>query len=434
MSEIEKTIDSLGRAFEEFKETNDKRVKEIEQRGEATSETTEKLDRIEKRMNDLNEEKKTLEQRLVEAETKLDTPHGNGADRSVDSPEARQHVKAFERFVRSFGQDEEAKRELRDVEAEMRKRATLIGTNSLGGFAVPEVIASQIERQVLQKSPLRQYARVVTVGTSDYKELVDIRGEGGGWVGEGDARSETDTSSLAECAPSFGIVYAYPKASEEALQDIFFDVGNWLATNSADTLASLEGEAFVTGNGTKKPTGFLNGTPVSQGDYDTSPSLDHPDLQYFATGVADGFGTLSTTSPENYPGDVLLDTIYGLKNVYRQNARWMANPTTIATVRKFRDADGNYLWAPGLAAGQPSTLLGYEVIEDDYMPDIAANAFPMAFGDWQRGYLVADRVGMSVTVDDNITTPGYVKWYIRRRVGGAVLNNHAIKLVKAATS
>jgi len=434
MSEVEKTIDQIGRAFEEFKETNDKRLKEIEQRGQATSETTEKLDRIEARMQELDERKKEIDQRLADAEVKIDTPRGNGREESKDSPEAKRHAQAFERFVRSYGQDEEAKIELRNAESDMRKRATLIGTNSLGGFAVPEIIASQIERQVLQKSPLRQYARVVTVGSSDYKELVDIRGESGGWVGESGTRSETDTSSLAECAPTFGIVYAYPKASEEALQDIFFDVGNWLATNSADTLAALEGEAFVTGNGTNKPTGFLDGTPVSQGDYDTSPSLDYPDLQYFASGAAGGFQNDQTGSPVGNPGDVFLDTIYGLKNVYRQNARWLMNPATIATVRKFKDADGNYLWAPGLAAGQPSTMLGYEVIEDDYMPDVGTNAFPVAFGDWQRGYLVADRVGMSVTVDDNITTPGFVKWYIRKRVGGKVLNNHAIKLIKCAAS
>jgi HK97 family phage major capsid protein len=132
--------------------------------------------------------------------------------------------------------------------------------------------------------------------------------------------------------------------------------------------------------------------------------------------------------------DTFLDIIYSLRARYRNNAQWVTNKLVLAALRKYKEATTNaYMWSGPTAAGQPSTFFGYPITEAEDMPAVAANAFPIAFGDFREGYLIADRVGMRITRDE-ITTPGYVKFYVRRRTGGKLRNTQAIKLLKIATS
>lgn len=169
-----------------------------------------------------------------------------------------------------------------------------------------------------------------------------------------------------------------------------------------------------------KPTGFLTGTPVSTADSSRAFGV----LQYVASGQAAAMPTSL---------DTLYDVVYALRARYRNNARWLTSKLVLASMRKYKDADNNYLWQPSLIVGQPSTFMGYAVNEAEDMPAVAANAFPVAFGDFREGYLIADRVGMRITRDE-ITTPGFVKFYVRKRVGGKIRNSEAIKLLKIATS
>lgn len=423
--ELNKKLDSLGSAFEEFKKVNDQRIEEIKQNGQAASDTLEKLAKIEKDMDSIED----VKQRLEKIELDANRP-GKGKD-SEYSKEQIEHKNAFEKWVRN-PKDPQLAAELKHAEAALHAKAVATTTDGAGGYAVPEELSRQITSKIIDLSPIRRHAKVVQAGSKDYKELVNVRGSVGGWVGETDTRTETGTSSLEEVAPTFGMSYAYPKATEESLDDIFFNVNQWIVDESSVALAKQEGAAFVSGNGTKKPTGFLNGTPVSTGDED-SPARAFGTLQYFATGDASGLGTLSTTSPTFYPGDVFLDCVYGIKKGYRAGAIWLANKATLGEMRKLKDADGNYLWQPGLVSGQPSTFLGYGIEEDEEMPDIGANAFPVAFGNFREGYLIVDLVGLRITRDE-ITTPGYVKFYVRRRVGGKLLNDDAIKVIKCAAS
>lgn len=362
-----------------------------------------------------------LDMERVAARPPLRAPNGEFV-----TPEQKAHLDAFGAWVRA----PKSQKAMAELEGH---KAVTIGDNAGGGYAVPEVIAAQVAKRLRDLSPMRRLARVETVSSSDFKMLVDINGTASGWVGEGDTRSETGTPQLAEVAPTFGIVYAYPKASEESLTDIQFDVQQWLVRSVSEELAIAEGAAFVSGNGTKKPTGFLNPTPGSAGDND-SPARSFGIPQYIPTGVADGFGSLSTTSPEHYPADVIWTTVYSLRAGYRANATWLMNSATAGVIRKFKDADGNYLWRDGLAAGQPALLCGYPVEIDEQMPDIGANAFPVAFADWQRAYLICDSFGFRVSIDENTTTPGQTKFYCRKRVGGKLLDDNAIKLIKCAVS
>ena len=345
---------------------------------------------------------------------------------NTDAPNS-EHRKAFNEWLRN-PRDQRTNAQLQEIQ---RKAVFTTGTggSAAGGYAVPEEIDRAIITQLTNASPMRSLARVVTASSPDYKVLVDTLGTGTSWVGEKAARSETNTPQLGEVAPTFGSLIAYPQATEESLNDMFFDVAGWLTSSVSTAFAAAEGTAFTTGDGTNKPTGVMTNTKSTSDD----ASLTFGQVQYVPTGAAAAFPPLATTSPATYPGDVIITTAHKLKAGYRANARWMMNKATLAVVRKFKDVDANYLWQPGLALGIPGTLYGYPVVENEAMADLGANTFPIAFADFNAAYTIVDLVGTRVTLDE-VTTPGYVKWYFRKRVGGKLTDNQAIKVIKCATT
>jgi HK97 family phage major capsid protein len=242
-------------------------------------------------------------------------------------------------------------------------------------------------------------------------------------VGESDSRTETSTPTLREIVPTMGELYAYPQTSEWALDDVFFDLGSWLAEEVAQDFALAEGTAVLTGDGTNKPTGMLNTTPTTADDF-ASPLRAAAAYQFLPS--------LSTQSPPvaEIISDELISLVFAVNSQYRANGTFVMNSATAAHIRKLKDTQGRYLWVDGLAAGQPNTLLGYPVAIWEQMADIATNAFPVAFGDFRRGYLLVDRTQTRITVDSNITTPGRIKYFVRRRVGGHVLNGDAVKWLR----
>lgn len=429
---IAEAIDKINTAFTEYKSTNDARLDALKS-GKGTAELDAKLAKIDTEIEKLQGIKSDLEK----LQTKLSRPGVGGGQRDErqSTPEAEAYKETFLNWVRNPADHEvraqlqQRAKELKKVQQaagdddgwETRATQTVTGTGSAGGFALPEQIERQIARLSVDISPIRQLATVRTVGTSDYKELFDVNGAGFEWIGETDTRSQTNTPDLAEVAPTFGMASAKPQASEESLDDLFFNVESWLIESASEAIAQGEGAAFISGNGTKKPTGILAGpTPVTTGD----ASRAFGTLQYIASGQA-------AALPTNL--DIMYDLVYSLRARYRRNAAWLSSKVTLAGLRKYKTTDGQYLWQPAIAAGQPDLFLGYRVVEAEDMPVVAANAFPLAFGDFKEGYLIADRVGMRMTRDE-ITTPGFVKFYVRKRVGGKLRNTQAIKLLKIATA
>ncbi len=290
-----------------------------------------------------------------------------------------------------------------------------------GGFAVPRDIDAQIDSLMKSASPIRQIANVVKVGTSGYRKLVTQNGVTSGWVAENAARPETATPVFNEIVPSFGELYANPAATQAMLDDAAFDVESWLASEIASEFAKAEGTAFVNGNGTNRPKGFLT-APVAVTADGTRP---FGTLQFIATGAAGAFAA--------NPQDKLVDLVHTLRTPYRQGAVWVMNTATIATIRKFKASDGSFLFQPGLVAGQPDTLLGYPVVEAADMPDIAANSLSIAFGNFKQGYLIAERADTALLRDPYTNKP-FVHFYATKRVGGIVSNSEAIKLLRFSQS
>jgi HK97 family phage major capsid protein len=397
-------FDEFMEAFEAFKDVNDRRLGEIEQKLSADVVTRDKMDRINRAMD---EQKKVLDQMLLK---KARPALGSSQGREL-SPEAEEHKAAFDAYVRRG--DEAGLREL-----EAKAFSATAGAD--GGYLVPPETDNEIGRRVSIVSPMRALSTVRTVSTAVLKKPFATAGLATGWVAETAARPQTTTPQLAELSFPTMELYAMPAATQALLDDAAVDVEAWIAGEVDIVFAEQEGDAFIRGDGINKPKGFLSYTTVADSSWTWG------NLGYVATGAA---GTWKTTGPS----DTLVDVIYALKAGHRQNGTFMMNRKTQSDVRKFKDADGNYLWRPPASAGQPASLMGFPIAEAEEMPDVGANALAVAFGDFRSGYLVVDRAGVRILRDPYSAKP-YVLFYTTKRVGGGVQNFEAIKLVKFAAS
>ncbi len=344
---------------------------------------------------------------VEEVKSRLDRAHRIGGRPALASATHGHEVKSFvDGFLRQ------------GREAELKSLSGAVAVD--GGYAVPREIDEKIAAVLKKISPIRQIAQVVQVGSAGYRKLIMTSGSASGWVSETGARPETNSPKFAEIAPPSGELYANPSASQAMLDDAMFDVEAWLASEIGGEFARAEAAAFVNGSGTNQPKGFLQAPTSNVGDATRAFGT----LQFIASGNATGFDT----APELR----LIDLVHSLKAGHRQGAVFVMNTATLATVRKLKAADGSFLWQPGLLEGAPARLLGYPVIEAEDMPDVAAGSFPIAFGNFRNGYLIAER-GTTRILRDPYTNKPFVNFYATKRVGGQVLDSEAIKLLKIST-
>lgn len=391
-------MNEIRSAFEAFKEANDQRLAEIEKKQTADVLSNEKVDRIDQA---LTEQKAAMDRlKLQQQRPVLDISAANAPSESKQ---------AWGQYMRHG-----------DVSKLLESKQLSIGSNPDGGFVAPDETARQITQLLQDASPMRQIAEVRQVGSSNYKKPISRGGASAGWTGETAARPETLTPTLDLIAFPAAELYAMPAATQALLDDSFADIDQWLAAEVQDVFAAQETTAFVNGDGIGKPKGFLSYTNTA------NATQAWGEVGYVATGAAGAFAGTD-------PIDALIDLIYAPKAVYRPGARFVMNRRTVSAVRKFKDADGNYIWQPASLAGQPSTLLGYAVTEIEEMPDIAAGANAIAFGDFRRGYLIVDRAGVRVVRDPYSSKP-FVLFYTTKKVGGGVQDFNAIKLLKFAVS
>ncbi|SCW77552.1 phage major capsid protein, HK97 family [Sphingobium faniae] len=287
-----------------------------------------------------------------------------------------------------------------------------------GGYVVPVDWEQGIDRVLGTMSVMRQLARVVQISGQTYKKLVSLGGATSGWVGEEDGRPGTSTPTLRELALPSGEVYANPAATQQLLDDARFDVAGWLAEEISIEFGEAESEAFITGNGKNKPRGVLAYDTIANASYAWGK------IGFVKTGAAAAFAGTD-------PGDALIDLLFALKQGYRNGAAFLTSDAVMAEIRKWKDGQGNYLWAPPSTSDQVGTILGKPVYTDDYMDTLGANKFPVAVADWKRAYTIADRIGVRILRDPYTNKP-FVQFYATKRVGGGVTNFEAIKLLKCS--
>ncbi|HWU62292.1 MAG TPA: phage major capsid protein [Ensifer sp.] len=400
--DVNAAFDAFMEGFEAFKETNDRRLAEMEKKQVADALTVEKLGRIDKAMD---EQKKLLDRLALKgARPPLGRPGMSAAD-------ALEHKTAFEAYVRRGDETN-----LRAIEA----KAMSIGSGADGGYTVTPELDAEIGRRLSVVSPIRALATLRQVSTAVLKKPFATSGMATGWAGETAARPQTTSAQLAELAFPVMELYAMPAATQALLDDSVVDIEAWIASEVEIAFAEQEGAAFVNGDGVTQPSGFLTATKAADASWSWGK------LGYVVTGVSGGFASSG-------PSDVLIDTVYALKAGYRQNATVVMNRKTQNQIRRFKDANGNYLWLPPTGPGQPASLMGYPVVEAEDMPNIGADSFSIAIGDFRAGYLVVDRLGVRVLRDPYSAKP-YVLFYTTKRVGGGVQNFEAIKLIKFGTA
>lgn len=427
---LKETLEGIGKAVHDLRQDNDRSLEELKSGNETRyKELQSKCDQQETVIVDL--QKKRLDQerqvailkdRLEIVEAMNDRPKANISQKMMD-----QDTELFIKWFRSGGKDQQAFNEREDLRRKsLEMKDVLIGTALLGGNALPKIISSQVDKLILRLSGVVDAIGPQTVGSSDYQQLLSIHGGTSGWAGETTSRTATGTPNLRNCKPTWGELYAYPQASNHALQDIFFDVQTWLVNDIADGMAKNLSTAIWSGNGTNQPTGMTNTSPVATADY-ASPMRAAAAYQF--TSMAG----LAPTSPNVIHFDSIINLTYTLAPGYRANARYAMNTLTQGVVRRLKaTTTGQYLWEPSTQVGQPDRLLGYPVFTWEDMGNAnTVDAYCMAFGDFSKGYALVNRSELETTVE-NVTTPGYTKFYVRRRWGGIPYNNDAIKFLRNA--
>ncbi|XUU49166.1 phage major capsid protein [Serratia nematodiphila] len=393
IKDVELVAQELKGNFEEFTKKNDKRLDAIEAEKGKLSET---VDTLNGKLSELDNLKSQLEEELAAAKR----PGGG-----KDSKAATEHKAGWLQFVRK-GKD--------DGLAELEQKAMQTTTDPDGGYAVPEELDRNIISALKDEVVMRAECTVITMGTPNYKKLVNQGGTNSGWVGETDGRPETKTSNLGVIEPVWGEIYGNPMATQTMLDDAFFDVENFIVSDLTQEFAEQEEIAFTNGDGNKKPKGLL----AYGSDIKDDKEREWGKLQHLLAG-----------KPDAITADEIVKLVYTLRKPYRSGARWMMNNSTLFTVRTLKDSQGNYLWQPGLQLGQPSSLLSYGIAENEQFPDIAGDGTPIGFGNFKRCFTILDRIGVRMLRDPYTKKP-FVGFYTTKRVGSMMVDSNSVKLLK----
>lgn len=411
--DIKGLLEKQGRAFEEFKTALDAEGKS------KTAEAEAKTARLNDELTRLAKDIKSANDRAEAAESAAARP--NRGDGTKSTPEEIAYKAGFADYIRKGNENG-----LRDLE----QKALVTSSNADGGYTVRPELDTMIDRVARAVTVMRSLATVRSINGRSLKKITTKSGAAiGGWGNESTAPTETGTPALVELELTPGTLWAEPRTTQEFLEDSDQNVEQWLADEVGIAFNEQEEAAFITsttGTGVNRPRGFLLETPIANASYAWGS------IGYIASGAAGAFATASSSVS---PVDAFADLLHALKPVYRANGRWLMADATVATIRKFKDGSGNLQWRPGVTVSEPyvELFLGKPIEYSDSMPVVASNSYSVAFADWKRAYTIVDRLGTQI-IRDALTAKPYVKFYTRRRVGGAVTNFEAIKLMKMATS
>ena len=404
MSEdIKNAISDLGQTFSEFKKVNDERLENIE-KGESTAYNEEKLSQIEAKLDSYEEMNQKLTtaaanaEQLKEQVSKIETMVTR-PDSGFESKQVDEYLNAFDTYCRKG---------LEGLDS-VEKKALTVSNDSTGGYLAPPEYVRELLKTVTEISPIRSIARVRSTGARSIQVPKRDGQFAAQWVSESGTRSETTGYSVGlEEIPAHEM-YALVDISEQDLEDTVFDLEAEMQSEFAEQFAKAEGAAFCTGNAVGKPEGFMTNSSVSEVNSGASAAL-----------TADG----------------LISLVHGVKSDYGKNGVFVFNRSTLSAIRKLKDTAGQYILQTGmnLEGGAINTILGMPYVEATDMPSEGANTFPVAYGDFRRGYMIVDRVNLAVLRDPfTQATTGNVRYIARKRVGGQVIQKEAISKLKCST-
>ncbi|HBM91313.1 MAG TPA: phage major capsid protein [Rhodospirillaceae bacterium] len=405
MNEVHSATETLAQAFEEYKSVNDQRLGDIERKGSADVLVGEKLDRMDNDMNKLQDD-------VSNVKTAMRRP-GKSIDLALPE-EDNGYKSAFMSYV-TKGLEQ-------DVSVFQTKEMSVLADQQ-GGYMAPGEMAERIVTRQFDTTPMRQIATVMSVSSEAVEMLRDTDEAEAQWVSELGTREDTDQGEIGRIRIPVHELHAQPKATQKLLDDAIINVEEWLVSRVSGKFSRRENTAFMTGDGIGQPRGLLSYSTAATSDDDRNWGV----LEHVATG-ADGAFSSSDGA------DVLITLMNKLKAGYLPKAHWLMPRSVVDVVRKFKESSTDaYIWQPSLQAGNPATLLGYPVVLAEDMPAISSGSFSAAFGNFEEGYTIVDRIGMRVLRDPYTSAP-FVKFRCSKRVGGDVVNFDAIKLLNFATA
>jgi HK97 family phage major capsid protein len=440
LEQIADLVQKQGEAFEEFKKTHLEEIKK------ADVVTVEKLERIERSLDDAAETKAALEQ-AIEAEKKeredLEARinrEGIQADSEADAKKrvnlidlnhvlasnAKSRNRSFEDLdLKQYDEYRAASlkwiREGKENLSPEEVKTMSVGSDPDGGYFVTPDTSGRIVSKIFETSPMRGICSQMTISTDKLEGIEDLNEAGAGYAGETSQSGDTTTPQVGKWEIPVWWIDTEPKVTQQLLDDAAVDIEAWLGNKVANKLGRFENAEFVAGD-----TAKIRGLTSYDIAADSGSGVDWGTLGYAVSGASGAFASSN-------PADKIHDLVGLLKNEYLSNARFLTRRSVITAVRKFKDGQGQYLWQPSLQMGQPEMLVGYPITRAEDMPALAADSKSLMFGDFREGYTIVDRVGIRV-LRDNLTAKPYVKFYTTKRTGGGVLNFEAIKVMKFGTS
>lgn len=401
--EVKSIINELASTFEDFKEENAKRLKEIELKGSADSILEEKVDKMSDAIAKMAENRQKIEiqeKALAEAQTKLENLERiiSRPSTGIQKKDVNMQMKAFDSWLRKGQIDD------------MEKKALYESDDTLGGFYAPTEFVADLIKGVTEISPIRSIARVRTTssrGIDVPKRTGQFSAE---WVAETATRSETTGYTTGLFQIDAHELYALVDISQAMLEDTAFDLENEMSIEFADQFAKAEGTAFVSGTSVGKPQGFTDSTA--------------------------GVGSTNSGSATLLTANGIMDLMYAIKSEYTKNAVFVMSRGTFGAVLKLEDTVGQKIFVNSMSyvAGAPDTIMGKRFILAEDMPAVGSGTKPIAYGDFSRAYTIVDRVNLSVMRDPySQATSGNIRYVARRRVGGAVVLAEAIRLQNIST-
>ena len=374
-NEVKNAVENIGYAFEEFKKANDERLDAIEKGKSYDGLLDEKIAKIEEKMDafeDVNQKitQATLGQENIKEQISNLETALKRPNAGLDTKQIDESLVAFDSYCRK-GFDA-----LSDVE----KKALTVSNDSTGGYLAPPEYVRELLKTVTEISPIRQIARIRSTAQRSIQIPKRVGQFSAQWVAESGTRSETTGYQVGlEEIPAHEY-YAMVDISEQDLEDSVFDLEAFMTNSSVSSVNSGAASALT--------------------------------------------------------GDGLISLVHSIKSEYSSNASFVFNRSTLAEIRKLKDTAGQYVFQAGmmLTSGVPNSILGFPYIQATDMPSVAANAFPVAFGDFNRGYMIVDRIAMAVLRDPfTQATSGNIRYVARRRVGGQVIQAEAIVKQKVAS-
>lgn len=332
-----------------------------------------------------------LQDRLAKLEAKANRP----TVAPTDAETVTEERKAFAAYLRQG-----------NGASPVELKALTVSSDPNGGYLAPPEMSAEFIRDLVEFSPMRAVASVRSTGAPSVTYPKRIGMTNAKWKGENQPQ-EASTIGFGQTEVEVKEINTYVDTSNQLLADSAGAADAEVRMALAEDFGQKEALAFLNGDGLLAPEGVM---------------------------VASGIAHTANGHAANLSADALVTLLYALPATYRNAGSWAMNGTTLATIRKLKDGQGNYLWQPSYQAGQPETILGRPVVEMIDMPDIAADAFPILYGDFS-GYRIVDRVGLSVLVNPYIrATEGITRIHATRRVGGRLLQPAKFRKLKMAVA